>query len=712
MTVTQPAPPEPGSGTTAARLTRMFAPQAVAVVGASESAEKAGRVLMDVLASFPGPVYPVNRTAGEIAGRRAYPTIRDIPVPVDLAMIAVPPADVPGVVGDCARAGVGGAVVCTGGFAEAGGSGAVYQEEIAVLARQSGLRLLGPNTSGFLIPARPLLATFMPGVNGIRPGSLAIVAQSGGVNLAAAFMAAQRGYGVSLAVGLGNAVDVGFCEMLDHLAEDGTTTAIALHVEGVTDGRALMAAIRRVTARKPVIAYKVGESDVSDFARSHTGALAGGWAVARAGLEQAGAVVVDSLTDLVDAAGTLSVMRFPPAGQGGVGVVTGQAGPGLIITDALSTAGIQVPALSQSTRARLSRLLPPLTYQRNPVDTGRPGPAFFDVMTAVGDDEAIDALLVYALQERSLSHLVAALQDPVRRRLLPPLLMATGGPEHLVAEQRQALRAAGVATVDAPDRAAFVMGALIADARARTRPAHPGDVMAGVAAAERIAGEGLIDEHAGKGLLDAIGIRTPRRRLCRTVEDAARALEGLSRPVVVKILDASVTHKTAAGGVRVGIRTETELHEALTATAAAAGSQPCWLLEEQAPPGTELIIGGTRDTSFGPAVIIGPGGTSVEWGSPPLVRVAPVSKEEARRTVEALPRALASTLGPDRQDEMAGVLSRISVFMARHPEILELDSNPLRATSTGLIALDAVFRLAARDPQRPGLPPLDEKDAS
>jgi acetate---CoA ligase (ADP-forming) len=696
MTIAQPAP------ITTADLTRLFAPRSVAVVGASSSAEKAGGALMGVLAPFPGRLHPINPRADEIAGRRAYPTVSDVPEPVDLVMIAVPPDAVPGVIRDCRAAGAGAAVVCTGGFAEAGGAGVALQEEVAALARQGGLRLLGPNTSGFLVPSKQLHATFMPAVHDIRAGSLAIVAQSGGVNLAATFMAAQRGCGVSLAVGLGNAVDIGFAEVLDYLAEDPTTTAVALHVEGVTDGRALMAAVRRVSARKPVVAYKVGRSDVGDFAKSHTGALAGSWAVARAGMRQAGAVVVDSLTDLVDAACALSAMRLPPTYRVGVGVVTGQAGPGLIISDALSTAGIRLPALSEPTRSRLGRLLPPLTYQRNPVDTGRPGPTFVDVMTAVGEDDAIDALLVYALQEHGNGHVVSTLCDPGQRLGLPPVLMATGGPEPIVAAQRDALHGAGVATVDTPDRAAFAMTALVADAHTQHRLARSAEAAGRSAPAGRIPGEGLLDEHAGKNLLDGLGIRTPRRRICRSAEEAAAALADLTGPVVVKILDASVTHKSAAGGVRVGVSTAGQLHDALTATAAAAsGPRPRWLVEEQAPPGIELIVGGVRDASFGPAVIVGAGGTDVEWGTPPLVRTSPMGDEEAAHTVELLPPALLTTLGADRCTELAGLLARVSVFLARHPEVLELDINPLRSTATGLVALDAVVRLAEHDPKDP-----------
>lgn len=648
---------------------------------------------MEVLDSFPGPLYPINPRATEILGRPAHPTLVDVPDRVDLVMIAVPPQAVPAVIEDCRAADVGAAVICTGGFAESGDEGAVLQAEVTRLARDAGIRLLGPNTSGFVSPHRSLHATFMPDVHEIKAGSLGIVAQSGGVNLAATFMASQRGCGVSLAVGLGNAVDVDFVDVLDHMAKDPATTAIALHVEGVADGRALMAAVRRASAIKPVVAFKVGKNDVGDFAKSHTGAMAGNWAVARAGLQQAGAVVVDSLTDMVDAASALTVMRLAPRKEPGIGIVTGQAGPGLIINDSLSTHGVSVPSLANETTRRLADLLPPLTYQRNPVDTGRPGPTFAQVIETVGNDAGIDALVVYALQESGTAEVTRALCDPTTRDSFPPVLMATGGAADAVAAQRGELRGAGYAACDSPDRAAFAMSALVEDARGqhrlregeRTRPTDGSD-------SDPLHGSGLLDEFAGKDVLGDIGIRTPRRAVCASTDEAEARFEAMTPPVVIKILDANVTHKSAAGGVALGIATKDALHQAL-ATTAANTSAPRWLIEEQAAQGIELIVGGVRDSSFGSALLVGAGGTSVEWGQPPQVRTVPLLAGEAGEIVSNLPPALHNALGATARSELETVLEQVADFLADHPEVAELDINPLRATPSGLIALDAVVRI-------------------
>ncbi|NQD86449.1 CoA-binding protein [Paenarthrobacter sp. CM16] len=689
---------EPGTTrvTKTQSLNRLFKPQVIAVVGASNSAEKAGGALMDVLRTFPGKLHPINSSADVISGRQAYKAVSDVPDEVDLAVIAVPPAAVADVLRDCGAAGVGAAIICTGGFAESGPEGAQLQAEVIAVAKETGIRLLGPNTSGFIVPALNLHATFMPGVHALPAGNLAIVAQSGGVNLASAFMAAGLGVGISTAVGLGNAVDVDFADVLDHLAQDEDTSAIALHIEGVADGRALMAAIERACARKPVIALKVGKSDVGDFAQSHTGALAGNWAVARAGLAQAGAVVVDSLTDLVEAAAALSVTRLQPSKDPGVGIVTGQAGPGLIIVDTLTSAKVKVPEVSAATTEKLSTLLPPLTYQRNPVDTGRPGPTFVDVLAAVGDDEAIDAVLVYALQEGGTKAVVDALTESSERRSAVPTLMVTGGPEDDVIAQRDALKGSGIWTVATPDRGAFAMSAMIADAKAqhiRAAASAPP-----VRVADRIPGHSALDENLGKDLLRSIGLRTPRRVACESRDDAEAAFKELNKPIVVKVLDSNVLHKSAAGGVKLGVASLADLAIALEETGRASSSAEArWLLEEQVGQGIELIIGGVNDPSFGAAVIIGAGGVDVEWGQPPVIRTAPLSTVEADEMIRQLPQALIAALGPDVCAELGQVVFDVAAFLAAHPEIKELDINPLRSTPDGLIALDAVFMLDPAD---------------
>lgn len=672
----------------------MFAPASIAVVGASSTPNKAGAAAMDALSGFAGALYPVNPRPGVIAGRPAVASVAAIGAPVDLAVLVVPPAAVPGALADCAKGGVRAAVLCAGGFAEAGPAGAALQAEAAAIAATHGIRLLGPNTSGFVNPVDGVLATFVPTVAELPAGPAAIVAQSGGVNLALCFLAAGDGLGIRLGVGLGNAVDVGFADVLDHLADDADTRAVALHVEGVADGRALTAAVARVTARKPLVALKVGRADVSDFARSHTGALTGNFALTRAALTQAGAVVVDDPTELIDALRALSARRMPPRRRPGVGVVTGQAGPGLIIADLLRAADVSLPELSPATTASLDVLLPPLTYQRNPVDTGRPAETFADVLVAVARDPAIDALAVYALDEPDALDPAAALRA-VPEAADVVTVFGTGGLSSTL-DSRQAAVGAGFAFYRSPDRLARAVAALVADSAARWRrkdPARPAPE----------AGElepGPLDEDAAKRLLAAAGLRTPERMVCASWAEAEAALAALGAPVVVKILDPTVTHKSDVGGVHANVASTVDLHAALARIDAIEGSARRYLVEAQAPPGVELIVGGLRDPAFGPVVLLAPGGVAVELAREPILRLAPLSRADAEEMVAALPAGLlAGYRGAPAVDvdAVAGTILAVADVLTGFVDIAELDVNPVRLTADGPIALDALVVRTSKD---------------
>jgi acetyltransferase len=738
-------------------LAPMFAPRGIAVVGASRTPGKLGATMARSLAGF---------AAG--GGHLALVNARDdtmhdsvraaaLAGPLDLAVLCIPAFACPGVVAEAAAAGAGAAVICGGGFAEVGGDGARLQRELATIASDTGIRLLGPNTSGFLAPHAGVTASFVPGVARVRPGRVAVVAASGGVNHALMFLLTDAGHGVSLAVGLGNAVDVTAPDLLDHLADDPDTGAVALHVESVADGPRLVAAVRRLTERRPVVALVVGRHDVAAFAESHTGALATSWRTTRAALAQAGAVLVDDERELVDAVGALSVARVRPSARPGVGVVTAQAGPGLLLLDDLRRRRADVPELTERTRATLAELLPPLTYQRNPVDTGRPGPEFGRVLAAVAADPGVDVIAGYALHEPDAVDVVAVAREGATAGV--PIVLGIGGAGEEVARTREALLAAGVAVATDPHGVAAATAALLAHARS----VHARSVLArsGRATPCRAGRPPTIeyrdyDEHDAKELLGRLGVSTPGRRACpdRASAHAALAELGSSGPgssgpgssgpggsgpggsgpgssgpgssgpggqVAVKILDARILHKTDIGGVHLGIRTAADLDAALDMLDAAldrlesaparpdgaparpdrAGTRryPAaarrYLVEAMAPAGVDLVVGARRDPVFGPVVLLGLGGTTAEALADVSVRLAPLIPAEAA----AMPAELAGHLlltgwrgGPAVDDgELGGLLAALGDLIAANPELDEIEINPLRLTSDGLVALDAVI---------------------
>ena len=680
-------------------LHRLLNPVSIAVVGASSDPSKAGSQAMRSLSRFPGRLVAVHPREKEIQGFPCYPGLKDLPEPVDLAILAVPAQHCVQAARDAAARGVGGIFIISGGFGETGPEGQALQDQLAEVCRSTGLRLLGPNTSGFINPHRTCVASFVPGVDQLESGRVAVVAQSGGINLTLAFLLNRLGEGVSLAVGLGNAVDVTSADVLEMLAADERTAAIALHLEGVPQGRVLFDTLRHVTPRKPVVALVAGRSDIGEFAVSHTGNLMGSHQRTVSALRQAGVVVVDSTDDLAQAAAVLSRTRLPAKASTSFGLVTGQAGPGLLIVDGLKSHGIGVPELGEATIKRVQSLLPPMTFVKNPVDAGRPGPSFPQVVSLVASDPAIDAVLVFGLSEPAVLDPVAA-TAPARAVTGKPVLFGTLGMPAELDRALMALSEAGVPTVLSPERLVLAAKALDADARGQWRLSQ------GVAATSSPQAmlTGNFDEARGKELLASYGIATPQRRLCENHDEARRAFQALGKPVVVKIAADDIAHKTEVGGVFLGIKHEAELAHALASLSRIPTSTPGRvLIEEMAAAGVELIVGGVRDPSWGPCLVIGMGGVTAEAMADSSVRLAPLVDADIEDMLEGLrgKKLLDGFRNLPRCDrgDIARTVQALSRLMLEHPEVAEIEINPLRVTREGALALDALVVLATDKPE-------------
>ncbi|MFI1704987.1 acetate--CoA ligase family protein [Streptomyces griseoruber] len=679
-------------------LEPLFAPRAIAVLGASATPGKLGAAMTASLTAFPGEVMKVNAGRPD-PDRGFFPTVAEAvrahgSIP-DLVISCIPAAVTAGAVREAAAAGARAALVCAGGFAEAGGDGTVHQQALAEVVRETGIRVLGPNTSGFLAPHARLTASFVPGVADLVAGPVAVVAASGGVNHALAFAFAEAGAGIRLGVGLGNGLDVTQADVLDHLAEDDYhVRAVALHVETAADGRRLTHAVHRLAAKVPVVALVVGRSDVGDFARSHTGALATSWRVTRAALRQAGAVLVDDERDLVDAVTALSRVRLAAHPHAGAGLVTAQAGPGLLLTDNLRSHGVDVPQLGEPTVKELGELLSDLTYLRNPVDTGRPSPVLTRVVERVSRDPAVHLTAVYALLEPTAVDVAAAL---TAARAATPLLAIVAGPAEQVRQARERLGEAGIPSATTPASGATMVRALVEDAAARSQRE---DATVAVPWPPDLPLPGPVDEHAAKSVLSSLGVSTPARRVCADRAAAHGALDELGGPVVVKILDPSVLHKTEVGGVQVGVRSHEDLDTAIDRMPAS----PALLVERMAEAGHELIVGVRRDPVFGPVLALGAGGTAAEILGDVSVRLAPLSEREAGAMLDDLAtRELflgargAAVVNRDRLTHVLLALSRLVIDEA----VAECEINPLRVLPDGdVVALDAVLLL--RDPRDQG----------
>ncbi len=431
----------------------------------------------------------------------------------------------------------------------------------------------------------------------------------------------------------------------------------------------------------------VGRGEVGDLARSHTGTLTPSWRTTRAALRQAGAVLVDDERELVDAVAALSRTRLPANTRPGVGIVSGQAGPMVLLTDRLRSTGLAVPPLREETVSRLGELLPPLTYQHNPVDTGRPGETFPAVLATVGADPAVDVLAVMGLLEPDAFDLTAAVRSAASAEDVP-VVAVIGGPPAAVAAARAGLAAENVAAYDGVAGAVAGLRALVDDAHHRAGRGVRGEPVRLVVPHSFRMPSG---EDEGKGLLDWLGLSTPARLACDDRDQAHQALRLLRPPVAVKMLEPVVAHKRRAGGVRLGVVSGGDLEDALDALDAAGARR--YLVEEMAGAGVDLIVGARRDPVFGPVVVLGLGGDEAEALDAVAVRLAPLSEAEAAGMIDELPGAgrPGGWSGHVDPQALAQVVATLGALLATVPELDELEINPLRVIAGGrLTALDVV----------------------
>ena len=671
----------------------LLAPASIAVVGASTDPAKAGYAMFENVALYAGNVVGVGRRNAQLHDRQIVAGLDELDEPPDLAVLAIPPAPSVAMIEELDRLGVGAAIVCAGGFAEAGPEGAALQQRLAGTAEEGSIRVLGPNTSGIAVPGRSLFCSFVPAVRELPPGRLGVVAQSGGVAHSISFAASNDGVGISAMVGVGNGADLQLAELVELVCGLPETGAVAVHVEGVADGRTLLDTIDRLHRTVPVIAIKAGRSDVDHLATSHTGALTGHWPTAAAMLRDSGAVVVETLTDLIDAAKALTTARLAPhpapMSGPGVGIVTGQAGPGLLLVDRLQQLGVSVPPLDRETARQVEALLPDLTHRQNPVDTGRPGETFGQVAAVVSGDPAIDLLVLFALLEPGAVDLPRV--TGAGRPGEVPILVGTGGLtielDNLIGHLHDS---SPVYTL--PDRLARGVWALCDDAANRGVVIAPVPSPTQLPRPEPLRSPPLTEPEL-KTLLAEVGVASPERIVCASHDEAQQALARLGGPVAVKVVDATIGHKSRVDGVHLDVAEPDQLSRALARIDAGTGSDgadPTYLVERMAPPGLDLIVGAKRDPSWGTVLIVGLGGTEVEQrGRVELFR-APLSVERLTRELRRAGIDELDTVPAGTIADVVALTNTLAALLDEWPDADTIELNPLRVLEHEIIALDAL----------------------
>jgi acyl-CoA synthetase (NDP forming) len=694
-----------------ATLDRLLWPESIAVVGASTNTDSiSGRPLRFLKQlGYGGRLYPVNPRHDTILGLKVYPGVGALPEPVDLAILAVPAGTVPGVLRECAAAGVRSAVVLSAGFADGMAGDRARERKLLEIARASGLRLLGPNSEGFCNFLAPVPAGFSPtidperGLGRLTSGRVAVLTQSGGLGFALCHDGRRRGLGFSYVVSTGNETDLDLLDFLEYVLEDDRAGVVLLFVEGFRRPRRFPELARRAwQLGRPLVVAKVGSSvGGRRAAASHTAHLAGRDAAYDAVFRRWGVARARDQEDAVDLA--LALDRAPlPAGPR-VGIVTFSGGSGAWMADACQEAALEVPLLSPDLQARLRPLLPPYGATANPVDVtaqiiqtaGGVAPVL-DLLTSSDEVDAV-VLVTTLLAAEPLLREARELRELLRERRKPLIVYSYTQPSE---ESLALLAELGLPWYPSGRRAARALRALYDHGRFRRRPPAVAGADAAAASTVRLERAPLV-EHEAKGLLRRCGLTVPRGRVVDSAEEAAEAARALGRPVAVKVQSAALPHKSDQGLVALALADPEAVRGAgasLLARAAALGAGDAALLvEEMAGPGVEMLLGAVCDADFGPMIVVGMGGVDVEELADTAMAPAPVSLDEARELIQglrgsALLRPRRGRPGAD-VEALARALQRLSELAAANDGAFgEIDVNPIvvHPAGQGATVVDAL----------------------
>ena len=688
------------------QLDTLFAPRSIAVVGASEQTSKIGGIPLDYLLRFgyDGQLHAVNPRAGTVQGLRAHASLSAIGAPVDMAIVAVPQAQVAAVLDDAAAAGVRTMVLFSSGYAEMGAEGAAQQHMLAVRAQAAGIRLLGPNCLGIIRPSHQIYATFAPAVNAglVKPGRIGLISQSGAFGVYAYSLARERGLGLSLWATTGNEADVQLADGLAWLAQDPETDVIMAYLEGCRDGPRLRAALALAQQHgKPVVMVKVGASALgAAAAASHTASLAGDDAVYDAVFRRYGVLRVHGISDFFALAASASIARAPKGRS--LGLLTVSGGVGALMADDASAAGLEVPPLSAAAQRQLLDWVP-FAGPRNPVDVTAQVTNDASLLersaTLMLDDQPFHSWLGF-FAAAGLSPVVwPSIRDLVKtlRAKHPDTLLAVST---LCPDERRAeLEALGCLVFSDPGVAIRCIGALARWGEQRAPRDTPAPGGAGLCVPP-----GTLSEADSLALLAEAGVPVAAHRLVRTPQEAAAAVGALGGAIALKVASADIPHKSDVGGVVLRLRDADEARTAFeqimhNVRQAQPGAHiDGALAARMVDGGVECIAGVHRDPVFGPVLMFGLGGIHVEVLRDVSLRLLPITRDDARAMVREL-RAFAILDGaparaPVDVDAIADTLCALADFAWRAGDsLVSAEINPLiarPAAEGGAIAVDAL----------------------
>jgi acetyltransferase len=696
-------------------LDKIFNPQSVAIIGASDSEGSVGYAIVKNFTQlgYTGKVYFVNVRKPEILGIKTYPSVDQIQEPVDLAMIATPAKTVPDVMEECGRAHVKGVIIVSAGFKETGPEGKALEDKIAEIAKKYNIRVIGPNCIGIIRPRNNLNATFLDKVP--KAGKIAFISQSGALGSAILDWAITENIGFSNFVSIGSMLDVDFGDLIDYFGSDPKTKSILMYIEGITDARKFMSAARHFARTKPIIVVKSGKfSESAKAVASHTGSLSGQDDVYDAAFKRAGVVRVDEIADLFNAAEVLGTQPLPKGKR--VAIITNAGGPGVMTTDALIAQGGQLASLSKKTVDSLNAVLPPFWSHGNPIDVLGDASAdrYKAALEACLNDDNVDGIAIVFTQQ-AVSDAVGIANSIVemvhsksyQTKTIVTSLMGSGA----VVEANKILNANNIPTYSTPEQAIktymtmyhyqFNVGLLYETPEElpvdASPPKRPVNVILKNAAMED---REILTEDEAKKILKYYNFPVVRTEVANTVDEAVAYAQQMGFPVVLKILSPQIIHKSDVGGVILNINSETEVREAfeLLIQRATAHMPTAQIIGVTVQPmvekkGHEIIIGGKKDPVFGPVILFGMGGVGVELFKDYSIALPPLNTTLIHRMLEETKvyKLLKGYRGSTPVDlkKLDETLLTFSQLLVDFPQIKEIDINPMLISDKEVSILDA-----------------------
>ncbi|OHB75137.1 MAG: acyl-CoA synthetase [Planctomycetes bacterium RBG_16_55_9] len=692
-----------------------FSPKSVAIVGASRHPGKVGyEILANMLAAgYEGQIFPVNPRAQTLADLRCYPDLPSIGQVPELVVIIVPAEAVPDVLKQCAKVGAKSVVIISAGFKEAGEEGADLEKQIVRIAKQAGIRIVGPNCLGVLVPANKLNASFASDMP--AEGPTGYLSQSGALLAAVLDMAISKGVGFSKLVSVGNKADVDELDVIRAMGDDPDTKVIAGFLESISNGSAFVSQAEAISAKKPILLMKPGGTEAgAKAAASHTGSLAGDDAAYECVFERAGIIRCDSLKSQLDYIQAFANQPLPVGIR--IAVMTNAGGAGIMAADAIERGGLAFAELSPDTLARLAGNLPPAASLHNPVDVMCDAVAdrYKFALSAILDDSNVDiALVLLTPQAMTEPAATARAVVEIAGRKSDKVILACFLGASKMEEGTRILREGKIPCYDSPETAVRTIKVMTDYVRWRCRPKRVVELFR----VNRRKAQMTIEKHqrqadyqigevGSKEILEAYGFAIPKASIATTPEQAANIAQQLGFPVALKIWSAQIVHKTDVGGVKLGLQTPEEVMDAFDLVMYRVSKKLPdatilgVLVQEMVKKGVEVILGMKRVPQFGPLMMFGMGGIMVEVLRDVSFYLAPLTAEEAKqmlvstKTYQML-RGVRGQQGVDIEMVAEG-LQRLSQLAMEFPQIQEVDINPYVVGPKGTIpiAVDARMSLA------------------